>query len=126
MSISENAEIIKEITDDLIHLQLSSCIHEAMNIHQFLNSVDEAVENSIESIDEQVLAQFDPEIEAESDEKIEKLSRISSDKTLDVIKLLCLYKEQQNDDSREFIQSLDKQEHTVNLRRLQNQKQRDI
>ncbi|KAL1952465.1 hypothetical protein VTO42DRAFT_5292 [Malbranchea cinnamomea] len=83
-----DSDIYSEITRDLARLQLSSPIHNLIDIDQFIDPKDEVVEDDIERLDEQILAQFGPEIEVESDEETEVLPKISNADALEALKKL--------------------------------------
>ena len=47
-----------------------------MDTSDFLNPLEEAVQDTVEDLDRQVLARFEPEIEAESDEELEVVPKV--------------------------------------------------
>lgn len=110
-------EDIQEISSKLEQLRLKSRINDLMDIDQFLNPIDEVVEDSIEQLDDQILAQFGPEIEAESDEEIEVLPRITISEALEALKRLRLYEEQQEEGDSELIKALDRHEKLITGRK---------
>src|SRR5699024_3265283 len=76
--ILSNSETIEDISRGLIQLQAINRIKDVMDINQFLNPLDEKVEDDVEQLDEQILAQFQPVPEdSNSDEEEEILPQVS-------------------------------------------------
>lgn len=117
---------ISELSQGLQHLQISSPITDLMDIRQFLNPVEEKVEDTIEDLDTQVLAQFDPEVEVESDEEVEPTPKIPINEALTALNCLRLYEEQQEMGNTSLIQALDRQERAIISRRMTIAQQQDI
>jgi hypothetical protein len=123
-----DSDVIAEISKDLMQLQISSRFHDLMDIEQFLNPAEEKVDDGddINMLDQAILAQFGPDIEAESDEEIEVQPIITHVEALEALSKLRLYQEQQDIGNRELIQALDREERSIQSRKIYMQKQRDI
>nr|KMM73129.1 hypothetical protein CPAG_09418 [Coccidioides posadasii RMSCC 3488] len=91
-----------------------------MDIQHFLNSADEVIEDSSEIIEQHVIVLLDPADKSEEDEDLatEMLLLIMSSETLDLVKWLWLYKEQQDQEDQQLIQQLNSYKSKIAARRL--------
>ena len=99
-----------------------------MDINQFLNPLDEKIEDDVKQLDEQILAQFQPVLEEDSnsDEEEEVLPQISHSNALNALQTVHLYEEQQQEGLQGVIQALNHLENEIGRRQLYTQKQQDI
>ena len=113
--ILSNSEAIEDISQGLIQLQAIDRIKDVMDINQFLNPLDEKIEDDVEQLDEQILAQFQPvpEEDSNSDEEEEVLPQISHSNALNALQTVCLYKEQQQEGLQGVIQALNHLENEI-------------
>ncbi|KAJ5162585.1 uncharacterized protein N7500_004415 [Penicillium coprophilum] len=95
-----------------------------MDIENFLNPVDKLVEDDLATIDDVVLNEFLPEVN--EDEIEDQKARILYSEAIQALKTLCLYEEQQDQGETYLINALHKHERVLEVRRIGEQKQRDI
>jgi hypothetical protein len=119
-------EPVRDIENGLAQLQMSNRIHNIMDIQQFLNPADEAIDDSLDQLDSQVLAAFEPEVEDDSDEELESLPKISNTEALSALRSLRLYGEQQVNGKKAIIQALNEHEKDIQGRWAAQGVQRDI
>jgi hypothetical protein len=98
---------------DIHQLKYHSYIREAMDIQNFLNPVEEVIQDSPEQLEEHILAQFEPEVEQESDEEIEQLPRVTADEALEALAKLQLHEEQSEEGNPSLITQLGRHERVL-------------
>jgi hypothetical protein len=100
-----------------------------MSIENFLNPMDEVVQDGIETIDDIVLAQFTREDDNDDDadaETIPETPLVPINDAIHALETLLLYEEQQDRGETHLITSLYKHQRSIQDRRLNAQKQKDI
>jgi len=121
-----DVEPFRDIEIGLRRLQEESYIRDIMDIQQFMDPVDEIIENSFEELDAQILAKFGPDTEDDSDEEVEILPRITHIEALDALNKLRLYEEQQDEGLISLLQSLALGESNIRKRQVEARSQMDI
>ncbi len=84
-----------------------------MRIIEFLNPIQEQIDDGDKDIVEQIISCHESEREHETDEKKVKLVYIKETETLAALSLLRLYEKQQKDDDDEVISLLHRQERVI-------------
>lgn len=123
-----NHELLTEISQGLQKLELSNNIHQSMEINQFLNPLDERVDDDLMTVDDIVLSQYAPSNieDEEDDDNWEPLPQITAADALESLYKLRLYEEQQVDADKGLIQQLLCHERVLLQRKAQKQRQCDI
>jgi hypothetical protein len=116
----------RDIEIGLHRMQEESYIRDIMDVQQFIDPVDENIENSFEELDAQILAKFGPDIEDDSDEEVEILPRITHIEALDALNRLRLYEEQQDEGLISLLQALALGESNIRKRQIEARSQMDI
>ncbi|KAJ9272841.1 hypothetical protein DTO212C5_1102 [Paecilomyces variotii] len=121
-------ELLADIQVKLARVQIANpSIREIIDINQFLNPLDEKVDNdpNLEALDEQVLARFagQPEVKAESDEEPEIYPKVSHLEAQQLLYRLRLYEEQQTPGDNMLIQALNRHEKTILRRKFYGERQ---
>ena len=93
-------------------------IQTLMNINDFINSINETIEDKLKNIVEHVGAQFQSEKNAESDEKNIEQWKIKISESFTASQQLHLYKKQQNKSDSDFLILLNKYEQQIQNRRM--------
>lgn len=120
---------IAEISHGIQQLQMSNNIQNAMNISQFLNPVEEQIDDSLENVDEIILSQYastSADTIEEEEEAYESLPYITAQDALVCLYRLRLHEEQQINGHKPLIQQLLQHEKTLLARKVNNQQQSDI
>ena len=120
--------LITQILNDFQQLCTLSGIQNPMGIKKFLNPAEEVVEDFPEDIEQHIIEQLEPEKPENNKETIymEEDPQITITEALDMVKRLCLYKEQQDKGNIELIQQLNYYKQRLGARRLKKQQQQDI
>jgi hypothetical protein len=124
-------EVLNEISVGLQKLQLSNIVREAMDINQFLNPIEEQVDDSLMAVDDIVLSQYsaennDSSNEDEEEDQVEELPQITATEALESLYKLRLFEEQDPDGNRQLIQLLVRHERELLRKKLYRQQQGDI
>jgi hypothetical protein len=114
--------LINEISSDMLIMQ--NWVPNPMDIDNFLNPVDELVQDSVEAIDDVVLSEFLREVD--EDEIVVEHPRVSHSEAIEALKTLRLYEEQQEQGETQLIGALHKHERLIEARKIGGQKQSDI
>ncbi|OJD12836.1 hypothetical protein AJ78_06638 [Emergomyces pasteurianus Ep9510] len=125
--LAEDSSVI-QISNEFQRLCTISAIQNPMDIENFLNSVKEVVNDSLEDLEQHIIEQLELEKEKKEKETLHmKFNiQITNTKILDMIKKLCLYEEQQDKGDTELIQRLNHYERRLEDQRLENRQQQDI
>ena len=100
--------IIADITQGIQYLQSAQLIHDAIDLNNFLNPVEELVTDSLEYVEERIIDQL---IDAESDNEegpiLQEISKVTKAEVLATLEVIRLF-EMQSGNSSDFILRLDK------------------
>ncbi|EFW19205.1 predicted protein [Coccidioides posadasii str. Silveira] len=104
----------------VVHLRFSHLKTECWGSHNLCKSSDKVVEDFSKTIEQHIIALLDPADKSEENENLatEMLLLITSLETLDLVKQLQLYKEQQNQRDQQIIQQLNSYKSKIAARRL--------
>ncbi|KAJ5751479.1 mariner-Tc1 transposon family protein [Penicillium nucicola] len=127
----EDYQLQQQLINELnAGLQMLRPVLDPMSIENFLNPMDEVVQDGIETIDDIVLAQFardDDDTDADADaETIPETPLVPINDAIRALETLRLYEEQQERGETQLITSLYKHQRIIQDRRLNAQKQKDI
>ncbi|KAJ6149522.1 hypothetical protein N7471_000721 [Penicillium samsonianum] len=113
---------------------MEAWIPNPVDIENFLNPMDEVVEDDLDAIDDIVLSEFLPEVD--EDEIMEEQAQVLHHEAIQALKTLCIYEEQQEQGETQLISALHRHERLLEARELEareleareleGRKQRDI
>ena len=99
----------------------NSRIIEIMNIHRFINSIEEMIMNTDADIVKKIVSRFiESERVRKTDEEIENISIVEVNETMKKLRLIRLHEKQKKNDDVEFLRLL-----RLHEKRLLNRCQRD-
>lgn len=135
MDKGEDYQIQRQLIDELGAglTKLKPLLPNPISIENFLNPMDEVVQDTIETMDDRVLSQFpranDDDGDDEDAESMPKAPLILIDEAIHALEMLCLYEEQQDQGDTEFILLLYRHHRVLQERRrklLEAKKRKDI
>ncbi|RFU24439.1 hypothetical protein B7463_g11901, partial [Scytalidium lignicola] len=123
----ETSSVIISLQADIQRLQDIGHIQEVMNIHQFIDPIQEQVIEDVDTIIDSIVTRQSPEILTDNDEELqEEVPIVKENEALMAIQILRRYEEQQVDGDPDFLRVLGVQGRKIEYRRVRGLGQRDL